>query len=346
MWLDHFSLSIAIDLGTTNTLAAVPGKGVVFDEPTVIARLKKRPGVAPKLVAFGKKAKRMIGRQPQTIEVIEPLRSGVIADFDAAVALLSYLVDFVSQLPSRWPRLIKPKAVIGVPSGVTEVEKRAVRTAAEAAGISRVFLIEEPMAAAVGIGLVVDKPVGNLLMDFGGGTTEIAIISLGGIVLHRCLKIGGREMDEAIINFIRLKHGVLVGQSTAEKIKIKIGSVASLQSNRQLAVRGRDLETGLPKSIEINEPEVREALSPIMQEIIANLNELLEEAPPELTTDISRRGIVLTGGCSQLRGMEKIVAEATKMPVWTAGDPREGVVRGGVKLLENEKLLKQMIISR
>jgi len=341
----NFSFSIAIDLGTANTLAAVPGKGIIFDEPTVVARLKKRPGIEPKPIAFGKKAKRMFGRQPQTIEVVEPLRDGVIADFDAAVAFLSYLVNLVSQLPSRWPRLLKPKAVIGVPSGITEVEKRAVKAAAETAGIGRVFLVEEPMAAAVGVGLAVNKPVGNLLIDIGGGTTEIAVISLGGIVLNRCLKIGGREMDEAIVNFVRLKYGVLIGRSTAEEVKIKIGSVVSSQSNQRMVVRGRDLETGLPKSIEIDEDEVREALSPTIQEIVANLNELLEETPPELTTDIAKRGIVLTGGCSQFRGMEELVSEATKMPVWTAGNPMESVVRGCVKLLENEKLLKQIAVS-
>lgn len=342
----NLALSIAIDLGTANTLAAVPEKGIIFDQPTVVARLKKKPGLASRPIAFGKKAKRMMGRQPEVIEVVEPLRHGVIADFDAAVAFLSHLVELVHQLPSHLPRLLKPKAVIGVPSGITEVEKRAVKSAAEAAGIARVFLVEEPLAAALGVGLAINKPVGNLLMDIGGGTSEIAVISLGGLVLHRCLQLGGQAMDEAIINFLRLKYGLLIGRATAEEIKIKIGSVAGLARSRSMKVPGRDLETGLPKTIEITELEVREALSGVIQEILANLIELLEETPPELTNDIAKRGIVLTGGCAQLKGLEKAVAEATKMPVWTAGQPLESVVRGGVKLLENEALLKQLMILK
>jgi len=348
MILDNLSLPIAIDLGTSNTLAAVPGKGVIFEEPTVVARLKKKPGVMPKPLAFGKKAKAMIGRQPEIMEIINPLRRGVIADFDAAVDFLSYLLRIVGELPSRWPRLLRPKAVIGVPSGITAVEKRAVRAVALGAGIGRVFLVEEPMAAAVGIGLVVNKPAGNLLIDIGGGTTEIAVISLGGIVLHRCLKIGGNNLDELLVNFFRLKYGLLVGLPTAEKVKIKIGSVLPLKKNsiKQISVRGRDLETGLPKTIIVGEEEVREALSPIIQEISLNLTELLEEVPPEITTDISKRGIVLTGGCSQLKGMEQMIARETKMPAWAVDYPFEAVVRGGVKLLENEKLLQALMVIK
>ncbi len=338
----NFSFSIAIDLGTANTLAAVPGKGIIFDEPTVVARLKKRPGVKPKPIAFGGKAKKMIGREPQTIEVVAPLKNGVIADFDAAVAFLAYLLDIVTQLPSRWPRLLKPQAIIGVPSGATEVEKRAVRAAAEQAGLGRVYLVEELILAALGAGLAIEKAVGHLIFDLGAGVTEMGVISLGGLVLQRCLQLGGQRMDQAIIDFVRLKYGLLIGRIMAEKVKINLGSVLPTGEERKMRLPGRDLETGLPREVEISEAEIREAISPLIQEMITNLTELIEETPPELTLDIARRGIVLTGGGAQLRGMEPLIAETTKMPVWTAKQPREVVVRGGVKLWQNRDQLKSL----
>lgn len=343
MRLDNLGLFLAIDLGTSNTLVGVPGKGIIFEEPTLVARQKKKLGRAGPIIAFGKKAKQMVGKEPRQIEVIEPLVDGAIADFDATIAFLKYLADLAKELPSRFPRVLKPKAVIGVPSGITEVEKRAVRTAGLGAGLGQVFLIEAPMATALGVGLTVEKAAGNLIIDIGGGITEIALISLGGIVLSRCLKIAGQEMDRAIVSFIRLKHGVLIGLPTAERIKIAIGSVAPESGAREekITVKGRALETGLPKSIEINEEEVREALSPIIQEISSQLSELLEETPPELTADILKRGIVLTGGGALLKGMEKMFGQITKMPVWTAQEPKTSVVKGCLKLTENQDLLKK-----
>ncbi|MBU2592858.1 MAG: rod shape-determining protein [Patescibacteria group bacterium] len=348
-FLEKFSLSVGIDLGTANTLMAVPGKGIIFDEPTVIARQKKKPGQPGKIFAFGKKAKKMSGREPQQIEVIEPLVDGAIADFDAAVYFLKYLTSLAAELPSRWPRLLKPRAVVGVPTGITGVEKRAVRSAALSAGFARVFLVEEPMLTAIGVGLNIESAAGNLLVDIGGGTTEIAVVSLGGVVLNRYLKRAGREMDESIVNFLRMKYGVLIGLPTAEEIKIKIGSVLPVSKKdsglEAILVKGRDLETGLPKAIKITKEEIREALSPIAQEIVAQVKEILEETPPELSADISKRGIVLSGACSLLEGMEQLISQATKIPVWTAKNPNTSVVLGCVKLLENEKLLKKIRIT-
>ncbi len=343
MLLNNLNLSIGIDLGTSNTLAGVPGKGIIFEEPTLVARQKKKLGKPGKVLFFGNKVKQMVGKEPREIEIVEPLLDGAIADFDATVAFLDHLVSSINELPSRFPRFLKPRVVIGVPSGITEVEKRAVKSVALSAGVGKVFLVEEPMATAIGVDLTIEKAAGNLLIDIGGGTTEIAVISLGGVVLSRCLKLAGREMDEAILNFLRLKYGVLIGLPTAEKLKIEIGSVMPQNGeheSRSELVKGRDLETGLPKSVEISEEEVREALSPIIQEILSQVNELLEETPPELTADISKRGIVLSGGCSQLLGMEKMVGQSTKMPVWTAKNPLASVVYGCLKLLENEKLLR------
>jgi len=346
MLSDNFSLSIGIDLGTTNTLAGVPGKGIIFEEATLVARQKKKLGKLGKIIAFGKKAKAMVGKEPQQIEVTEPLVNGAIADFDATTEFLKYLVSLTNELPSRFPRFLKPKAVIGVPSGITKVEKRAVRSAGINAGIGQVFLVEEPTLTAVGAGLKIEKAAGHLLIDIGGGTSEITLISLGGIVLTRCLRVAGKEMDEAIVNFLRLKYGVLIGLPTAETAKIKIGSVLPQKSKKKrTALRGRDLETGLPKTIEVDEDEIREAISPVIVEIISNVSELLEEMPPELTADVSRRGIVLSGGCSQLAGMEELVNQVVKMPVWTAKNPLSSVCLGAIKLLENEKLLKKVMVT-
>lgn len=349
MFLDLFSLSVGIDLGTSNTLAVVPGKGIVFDESTAVARQKKKPGRPGKIISFGGKAKKMLGREPQQIEIIEPLVDGAIADFDATVVFLKYLAGLVNELPSRVPRVLRPRAVIGVPSGITEVEKRAVKSAAIASGFGKVFLVESPMLTAIGSGLNVESVAGNLLIDIGGGKTEITVVSLGGVVLSRYLKVAGKEMDEAIINFIRMKYGILIGLPTAEEVKIKIGSVFSVGNKRDnsgtFLIKGRDLETGLPKAVEVNREEIRESLSPIVQEIMVQLNEILEETPPELSTDISKRGIILSGGCSQLMGMEELVGQITKMPVWTAKNPTTTVVRGCLKLLENEKLLRKIRVT-
>lgn len=344
----NLRLKLAIDLGTANTLIGVQGKGVILEEPTLIARRLKKLGKPGEIIAYGTKAKQMLGKEPKQMEVVHLLSQGAIADFDAAVDFLQYLLKLANELPSRVPRFLKPTAVIGVPTGITEVEKRAVSSAALQAGVGQVYLIEEPMAVAIGSGLIVDKPAGNLIIDIGGGTTELAVVSLGGIVLNRCLKVAGNQMDETLINFLRVKYGVLIGLATAERIKIKLGSVLSENgkgSNQKMEIKGRNLENGLPKVIIVEKEEVREALFPIIQEIMLALNELLEETPPELTADIARRGIVLSGGGAKLQGLEKLIEQETKMPVWVTKNPTAGVVNGCLKILENKKLLRETAVS-
>src|SRR5688572_16802669 len=315
-FLGLFSHDIGIDLGTANTLVYVRGKGIVIREPSAVARHKK----TKEILAIGMSAKKMYGRAPSTIEAIRPLRDGVISDFDATAAMLKYYINKVHESGSAMPKIPRPRVVIGIPSGVTDVERRAVADAALDAGAREAHLIEEPMAAAIGAGLPVDGPEGNFIVDIGGGTSEIAVISLGGIVLGRSVRIAGDEMDEAIINYVRLKYSLLLGQPTAEAVKISIAS-AEVIKDKFTVVRGRDLETGLPKSIKLTSGEIQEALSPIIQEIIANIVDTLEETPPELTSDIMERGITLAGGGSLISGIDKIISEATKMPVWIADDP-------------------------
>lgn len=339
--LGLFSHDIGIDLGTANTLVYVRGKGIVIREPSAVARHKK----TKEILAIGTLAKRMVGRTPSTIEAIRPLRDGVIADFDATEAMLSYYIKRVHQGETIIPKIPRPKVVIGIPTGVTEVERRAVADAAMSAGARDAILIEEPMASAIGAGLAVEGPEGILVVDIGGGTTEIAVISLGGIVLDRSIRIAGDEMDEAIVNYVRLKYSLLLGQPTAENVKIGIGS-ASTAEEKLAVVRGRDLESGLPKSIKLAATEIREALSQVVQEIISNITEAVEETPPELVADIMERGIVMAGGGSLLGGIDRMISEATKMPVWIAPDPLTCVVRGCGKVLEDPRLLARIRVTR
>lgn len=347
-FLGMFSHEVGIDLGTANTLVYVKGKGIVIREPSAVARHKK----TKEILAIGSSAKKMIGRVPATIEVIRPLRDGVIADFDATAAMLSYYIKKVHESGNTLSKIPRPRVVIGIPSGVTEVERRAVAEAAIDAGAREANLIEEPMAAAIGAGLPVEGPEGNFIVDIGGGTSEIAVISLGGIVLGKSVRIAGDEMDEAIINYVRLKYSLLLGQPTAESVKIGIGSVETdgnkspKKETKFTVVRGRDLETGLPKSIKLTSEEVQEALSPIIQEIVGNVVETLEETPPELTSDIMEKGIALAGGSSLINGIDKALAEATKMPVWIADDPMTCVARGCGKCLDNNGLLKRIRITK
>ena len=341
--LGLFSCDIGIDLGTANTLVFIKGKGVMVREPSVVARHKK----SKEVLAIGQSAKKMLGKTPQMIEVVRPLKGGVIADFDATQAMLSFHLQQIQQLPGRLPRFVKPKVVIGIPSGVTEVERRAVQDACLSAGARQAYLIEEPMAAAIGIGLPVLQPDGHLIVDIGGGTTEIAIISMGGIIIERCLRVAGDEMDGAVINFMRMKYGLLLGEATAEEIKIQLGSAdtAKDEVEKLMVVRGRDLETGLPKSIKVNTGEVREAISLVVRQIVEEISSVIEETPPELISDIVSRGIVLCGGGGQLAHLDKLIAQETKMPVWLADDPASAVVRGCGKLLENDKLLTQVKVT-
>lgn len=353
----YFSHDIGIDLGTANTLVWVKDKGIVIREPSVVAMHKK----TKKIIAIGTEAKRMVGKTPPSILTVSPLKGGVIADFDATLSMISHYVQAVHEvgnvLPVAWSR---PRVVIGIPCSVTEVERRAVWEAALSAGAREAFLIEEPMAAAIGEGVSVFAPTGIMTVDIGGGTTEIAIISLGGIVVSKSLRIAGEEMDNAIIHYVRLRHGLIMGKATAEDVKIKIGS--AFQKNerpkmkdeklkkekdnshleKMAVVRGRDIETGLPKSLRLTEVEIREALAPVLSEILEGISDVLQEAPPELTNDILAHGILLTGGGSMLPGIDQLIIERTKIPVVLSEDPLTSVVRGTGKVLENDELLQRV----
>ena len=347
--LDFFfgllSHDLGIDLGTANTLVYVKGKGILIREPSVVARHKKTKQV----VAIGREAKKMLGKTPDTIEALRPLKDGVIADFDATAEMLKYYIGIVHQQPKNHflPNIPRPKVVIGIPSGVTEVERRAVQEAAIMAGAREAYLIEEPMAAAIGANLPIQESSGSFICDIGGGTTEIAVLSLGGIVVNRSIRTAGDEMDAAIQTFIRVKYGVLIGDQTAEQAKIDVGSAYPVgKSDRQTVIRGRDIETGLPRSIRISETEVREALAPVIQEIIEAVAETMEETPPELVGDILEHGIVLAGGGSLIRGIDKLIATETKMPVWITEDPQTAVVRGCGRLLDDEPLLRHVKVAQ
>ncbi len=336
-----FSHEIGIDLGTANTLVWVKEKGIVIREPSVVALHKKTKDV----LAIGTSAKKMLGRNPGSISVIRPLKDGVIADFDACESMLSLYIKKVHETGDVVPKIPRPKVVIGIPSGVTEVERRAVADAAISAGAREAHLIEEPMAAAIGAGLNINEPEGKFVVDIGGGTTEIAVISLGGIVIGRSIRIAGDEMNEAIINYSRLKYSLLIGESTAEELKIEIGA-AQVTKNKYKTVRGRDLETGLPKSVKFSTSEITEALVPTVHEIITTIVDLLEETPPELSSDISERGIVMAGGGSLLEGIDKMVSEKAKIPVIVAEDALTCVARGCGKVLEKPELLNQIKVTR
>ncbi len=335
------SHDLGIDLGTSNTFVHVRGKGIVIREPSVVARNKD----TGKILAIGSSAKNMVGKTPEKIEAVRPLADGVIADFDACLSMLSYYIKLIHESHGLLPKIPRPKVIIGVPSGITEVESRAVSDAAQSAGARKAYLVEEPMAAAIGIDLPILEPSGQLLIDIGGGTTEIAVISLGGIVVERCLRVAGDEMDEAIVNFCRLKHNLVLGLSSAEEIKINIGSARQMKKEKNFVARGRDLGTGLPRSVKLSSVEIREALMPVLQQIVTQVSDMLEETPPELLADILKHGIVMVGGASQLYGLDKMVSETTKMPVWVADDPLTCVVRGCAKLLEDDKLLQKIRLN-
>lgn len=336
-----FSHDVGIDLGTANTLVYVKGKGIAIREPSAVARHKK----SKEILAIGTAAKKMVGRTPFTIESVRPLRDGVIADFDATAAMLEYYIKRVHESGSIIPKIPRPRIIIGIPSGVTEVERRAVADAAIDAGARKTYLVEEPMAAAIGAGISVEDPNGSFVVDIGGGTTEIAVISMGGIVLGRSVRIAGDEMDDAIMKFFRLKYSMLLGQPTAERIKIEIGSAAQMEKEKFIVVRGRDLESGLPKSLKLSSNEAREALAPIIQEIVGHIKDTLEEAPPELISDIMDKGIIMAGGGALIPGIDRVVKEATQTDVYIAEDPITAVVRGCGILLEDPSLLSKIHVT-
>lgn len=339
LWLlKKFSYDLGIDLGTANTLVYLRGVGVVIREPSVVAIDKD----TKRIMAVGNEAKKMIGRTPSNIVAIRPLKDGVIADFETTQRMLEYFIR-KARVPGKfWPPLV----VIGIPSGITEVEKRAVHEAAKTAGAREVCFIEEPMAAAIGAGLPVDEASGSIIVDIGGGTTEVAVISLGGIVTSVSLRVAGDEFDESIMNFAKLKYNLLIGERTAERIKMEIGSAFPLKEELSTLMQGRDLVTGLPKTVRVTSPEIREALAGRVNQIVKAVKDALEETSPELSADVFERGIMLAGGGALLKNFDKRIAQATGIPTFLADDPLSAVVKGTEIVLEEfEKLRHVLMIS-
>jgi len=341
MFLDQvmgvFSNDVAIDLGTANTLVYLRGKGIVLNEPSVVAVDR----TTNKVIAVGKEAKSMLGRTPDEIHAVRPLKDGVIADFEKTEDLLR---EFIQKALRRrtW---VRPRIIICVPSGITEVEKRAVQDSAQHAGAREVLLVPEPIAAAIGVGLPVGKPSGNMIIDIGGGTTEIAVMALNSIVNQQSIRVGGDEMDEAIVQYVKKAYNLLIGEQTAEQIKIRIGSAFRLEQEEEMKIKGRDLVAGIPKTMKISSVEVREALSEPLQQIVDALMQSLEKTPPELASDIVDRGIVMTGGGSLLRGIDMLLREATNLPITVAEDPLSCVVLGTGKILDDPTQYEKVLMS-
>lgn len=333
---DWFSNDIAIDLGTANTLIYVKGKGIVVNEPSIVA-VSKQDHV---MVAIGKEAREMVGRTPDEILTIRPLKDGVIADFEATEDMLR---SFIKRVQTN--RFVHPRIVVSVPSGITEVEKRAVKDSAEHAGAREVYLVSEPMAAAIGVGVEIQQPVGNMIIDIGGGTTEIAIIALSGIVTETSIRIGGDEMNQVIIQFFKRNYNLLIGEKTAEEIKCSIGSAVPLEDEISITVKGRDLVAGVPKTTEVSSVEIREALSEPLSAIVDAVRLTLERTPPELSADILDRGIILTGGGALLRGIDERLREETNLPINCADDPLTCVVRGTGKILDDIEYYEKVILK-
>jgi len=349
----NFYWDMGVDLGSSMTRIYLKERGIVIDEPTMLARMKKKrwtglsapknKNIAP--LAFGQKAKEILNREPQQVEVVSPIKNGVIVDLEAVESLVSYYLKLVYEVPSKYPKLFKPRVVVSVPSYSTEVQKRAVRSVFYKAGAREVVLIEGVVLAATG--LIQEKMMtgktGTILMDIGGGKTEVAVISLGGVVVERSSKVAGNELDLAIIGYIKMKYGLLIGQSSAERVKIEIGNVGDIKGEGKSAVlRGRDLETGLPKSIKVSEGEIREAIIFETQKMAKLVSEMLDETPPELMEDILKRGIVLVGGGASLRGMDKLIEKETKINTKVAEESGYCVIRGVEELLENSTLLEMI----
>jgi len=328
----YFSNDIGIDLGTANTLVYVKDKGIVLREPSVVAISTS----SRKVLAVGEEAKRMLGRTPGNIQAIRPMKDGVIADFDITEAMLRYFIRKVHSNSFR----VAPRVIIAIPSGITEVEKRAVKESATHAGAREVLTIEEPMAAAIGVGLPVDEPAANMIVDIGGGTTEIAIISLAGVVFSKSIRVAGDELDNAIINYMKRAYNLLIGERTAEEIKMRIGSAYPLEEELSMEVKGRDSVAGLPKTIHITSQEIREALGDTIAAIVDAVRNALERCPPELSADLVDRGFVMAGGGSLLRGIDRLLSEKTGLPVTVADDPLSAVANGtGVVLSDLNFLL-------
>jgi len=335
--LGRFTRDMGVDLGTANTLVYVRREGIVLREPSVVARRVD----GGEVLAVGDEAKKMIGRTPGDIVATRPLRDGVIADFDTTASMLAYFI----RRGAHGRSLMRPRVIVGIPSGVTEVEKRAVIDATLQAGAREAYLIEEPMAAAIGAGLPVSEPVGSMVVDIGGGTTEVAVIALGGIVTARSIRIAGDEMDEAVIQYARKAYNLLIGERTSEDIKIKIGSAYPQKDEQSIEVRGRDLVSGLPRTVRMTSTEIREAMAEPIAAIVEAVKMTLERTPPELAADIVDRGIIMAGGGSLLRGLDRLLSEETGMPVMLTDDPLSSVVLGTGRALEEIEILKKVLIT-
>ncbi|MGB6867421.1 MAG: rod shape-determining protein [Candidatus Aminicenantaceae bacterium] len=329
---------LAIDLGTANTLVYLKGRGIIVQEPSMVV-INRKTG---KVEAVGKRAKEMLGKTPANVMVIKPMRDGVIADFEIAEKMLDF---FIKMSTTNWGFLTRPRIVIGIPTGITEVEKRAVKDVALKANASEVYLVEQSVSAALGADLPISDPVGSMIVDIGGGTTDIAVISLNGIVYNHSIRIAGHEMDEAIIQYLKRKYNLLIGESSAEKAKVQIGSAYPLDEPMTMEVKGRDLSEGIPKIVVIGDQEVREALDNIVSSIIDAIKYALERIPPELSADLIDRGIILTGGSALLKNLDKRISEETHLPVFITDDPLTTVVLGAGKMLDDLDLLKKISLT-
>ena len=329
---------IAVDLGTANTLVYVKGEGIVLNEPSVVA-IEKATG---RITAIGLEAKRMLGRTPEAIEAVRPLKDGVIADVDITEMMLRH---FLKQVTAKRVLRIKPRVVVGVPSGITELERRAVRSSAISAGAKSVYMVAEPMAAAIGVGLPVETPTGNMVIDIGGGTTEIAIIALAGIVSNTSIRVGGDEFDAAIVTFLRKNYNLLIGEPTAEAIKIQIGSAFEVGEEREMDVKGRDLVSGIPKTVHVHSQEIRECIQEPIQAVVEAVRRALEITPPELASDIVDRGIVMTGGGALIRGMDRLLQHETNLPIHVDEEPLSCVVRGVGRILDDLKKYRTVLTT-
>ena len=339
--LGAFSNDLAIDLGTANTCVYVKGQGIVLREPSVVAVKKDSRGNSV-VLAVGQDAKRMLGRTPGNIQAIRPMKDGVIADFEVTEAMLRH---FISKVHKSRRHLVRPRIMVCVPTGITQVEKRAVKESAQSAGAREVYLIEEPRAAAIGANLPIQEPTSNMVVDIGGGTTEVAVISLSGIVYSRSVRVGGDKMDESIMTHVKRKYNMLIGESSAEEIKIKIASAYPMDPEQQIEVKGRDLVTGIPQNIIITSEEVRKAISEQVDSIVQAVRIALEQTPPELAADIVDRGIVLTGGGALLKGLDQLLREETSLPITVVEDPLSTVVMGTGRALDNLNELGDVCID-
>jgi len=334
---DLFSNDLAIDLGTANTLVYVKGRGIVLREPSVVAINSH----TKEILAVGEEAKQMLGRAPGSIQAIRPMKDGVIAHFEETQQMISH---FIRKVHNNRKTFVSPRVIIAIPSGVTQVEKRAVRDSANSAGAREVYLIEEPMAAAIGVDLPIQEPTGNMIIDIGGGTTEVAIMSLAGTVYSKSVRVAGDEMDEAIVNYVKKKYNLLIGERTAEAVKIQIGTAYPTDQRQTMEIKGRDLVAGIPKTLVISDEEIAEALQEIFGTIVESVKIALERTPPELAADIVDKGVVLAGGGALIRGLDTLLREATGLPVTVAEDPLSAVANGVGKLLSDPKLLKKVAL--